>query len=203
MIITTSQMLQNLKEHWRKYVIFSIFIYFILNWSIHKLQDAANRATLTAESFLHLTPRNVPRLPSSKIGKVPNDLSSLQKTLPYIPPESKVTEISSQPNSLLSPSRTKTIKFDEWGFTHEIGLELEPFPIGVGLDFKWFYISRLGTNLGLNLVQANSRNYVTPSLSLSYHLDRIPFLTSSEILLGYSPLGPLPAYLALRLTFGR
>lgn len=189
------QTLQSLKEHRRKYAVVFLVGVIAFSWAVHKVETAARQAVLTGESLLHLSPRNVRNVPLLGL--------SGDKKAPYIPPESKVTLVTKQPNSLLSSNRTETLSFKEWGFTHEIGLEVNPFPVGFGLDFKWFYINRLGTGIGVNyFLQANSR-YVTPTLNLSYHLDKIPFLTSTELVLGYSPLGPMPAYIALRLTIGK
>lgn len=195
-----NQTLQNLKQEVHKYAIIAMVVTIAIGSCHYRVSREVRRNVLIGESFLHLSPRNVSNAPTMLGG------TTLVPGQTYIPPESKVVLVSKQPNSIFSPNRTETISFKQWGFTHELGLEIEPFPVGVGLDFKWLYLSRLGSNIGFNLVRSPSGNnvtYTTPSLSLSYHLDRVPFLSSTEILLGYSPLGPLPAYLALRLTIGR
>lgn len=207
--MTPTEILQNLKEHWRKYVFLSFFIIFVLRFTFITISNTVHRAILISESILHLSPRAVTNnnpilIPGGaellREKAIPKGLDvGPNKNPKYVPPEGNITITPKDPTKTLD--ELVNIKYKEWGLTHGLGLEGSIAPLGIGLDIKLVYFYRLGGNIGINYFRSfDNRDFITPTIGLSYHLDRVPLLIHSEILLGYSPLGLLPAYLALRLS---
>lgn len=124
--------------------------------------------------------------------------SSNGTTRHYVPPEGE-TEITPKDPSK-SIDEIVTIKYKTWGFTNDIGFQLGLVGgYSVGLDYKFFYLGRFGANIGV-LGGKNITTYVTPDLTLSYHLDRISWIHNTELFVGYAPTARIPYQMGLRIN---
>lgn len=72
------------------------------------------------------------------------------------------------------------------GMTRRIGLQTAIAPFGFGVDYKVYFFGRLGLNVGG--MHYPSRFTFTPTVSVSYKLDRLKIFQNTEVMVGYQPL---------------
>lgn len=117
---------------------------------------------------------------------------------PYIPPEGTTTITPKDPTKKIED--VVDIKYKTWGRTSDIGLQLGLIGgYSIGLDYKFFYVGRFGANIGL-LGGKNITTYVTPDLTISYHLDRISWIHNTELWAGYAPTSIIPYQMGVRIN---
>lgn len=199
-----TQTIQSLKEHWRKYAFLVLVFLAILVYAYRVVSRAAHFAELYGESILRLSPGNV-HLPQSGFETTTTEKilhsSPLEGVLgrrSYNPPESKIIITSKDPTKTLD--QVVNVSYKTWGFTLEPGIQASIVPLGFGLDCKLIYINRWSGIVGMEYMKLANIHAITPTLTLSYHLGT-NYFKNTELILGYSPLGPLPAYLGVRINF--
>lgn len=117
----------------------------------------------------------------------------------YVPPEGKVIITPKDPNKKLEDVVNITVK--RVGFTLQPGMQLTMLPyVGGGLDVKLVFINRFGAGLGLNYFHVSDNNYyISPTVNVTYRLDRIPYVRNSEALLGLAVYPTNRLYLGIRM----
>lgn len=161
---------------------------------------------LVSKSILHLAGGNV-SLVNKGVGlrerETDNKGSELvrkdNERQSYIAPEAKITITPKDPKEKLS--NVVNVKVTgNYGFTLEPGLSMDVAPLGLGLDLKWFYYQKLGTEVGIDKYLVLNKR-ISPTVSLSYRLDQFKYLKNTEAKLSYSPLGDFPLSLGIRVNF--
>lgn len=172
-------------------------------------KDFAHRVhteELVSKSILHLAAGNV-SLVNKGVGIRERETDSKGSELArndnerqsYLAPEAKVTITPKDPKEKLSD--VVNIKVTgNYGFTLEPGLSMDVAPLGIGLDLKWFYYSKLGTEVGVDKYLVLNKK-VSPTVSLSYRLDQFKCLKNTEAKLSYAPLGDFPLSVGIRINF--
>lgn len=196
----------NLKDNWRSYGIVAIVSVVALRTVWLDFDRKVHWLDLYSESILRLAAGNVPLPGNGALPDVRKDTEHDDKPNPvarYIPPEAKVIitpkDTTKKLDDLINVKITNT-----WGFTRQPGLDISFLPLGVGLDFKWFYAYKLGTEVGTraNLNSSGRIDSVVPTLGLSYRLDRYKAFSNTELKLTYSPIGVIPIGVGIRVGFG-
>lgn len=115
----------------------------------------------------------------------------------YVPPEGSVEIKPKDPGKKLEDVVEVKVKW--YGLTFKPGFQTGFVTMGLGLDFKLAYVNRFGFNIGA-LLQPKGMVGVSPSLGLSYRLDRIKFIDNTEVMCAYTPLSPIPVNCGLRIN---
>ena len=116
----------------------------------------------------------------------------------YVPPEGYVKIKPKDPEKTLEDVVEVKIKW--YGLTLKPGLQFGMLNIGYGLDFKLAYINRFGLNTGFLIIPNRQTHTITPSLGLSYRLDRLPLISNTEAQCAYTPLSLIPINCGLRIS---
>lgn len=197
----------SLRVDYRKYAVVFLATLIAL---IVVCKDFAHRVhtqELVSESILHLAAGNV--YPSKKgFGSgtnaelrpgggqsIPSDIRQN-----YIPPEATVIVTPKDPTKNLSDVVNVRI-VDIWGIAVEPGLEGYIAPLGLGAGIKYFYYKKVGLTMGLDKF-VSPVNFFSPSLGVSYRLDRYRILSNTELQLSYLPIGKIPVAFGIRIDLG-
>lgn len=123
----------------------------------------------------------------------------------YVPPEGKITITPKDPTKTID--EVINVKVDWYGRTFHPGLRMGLLPLSPGIDFKLYFIGRLGFELGVGTTlvrqfdQSPSFDGLSPTVGMSYRLDRVSWLQNSEVAFVYQPLLRVPYSIGLRWNF--
>lgn len=206
MLEKVNEAVASLKAHWRKYGIIAIAALFALVGVFKRVSRMVHTQDLVSQSILRYAGWDVSKDRQSagarkkKGGKTPrNGAVSGNVAQPYLPPEATIELTPVDPQKQLSDVVNIKVR-NTWGFTREPGLDLSAAPLGIGLDFKWFYAYKFGTEVGVEEYFYPVRSF-SPTLGLSYRLDRFAMLRNTELKLSYAPLSVLQASAGIRVNF--
>lgn len=194
-----TQILQSLKDHWRKYAFLVLVLLAVLSYAYRAVSRAVHFAELYGESILRLSPGNVSTINHTSGNTVPNKPTnqSTNSIQTYVPPEGQVIITPKDPTKTLD--QVINTNYKTWGFCKEFGLALDVAPLGIGLDMKFFFIKRFGAVIGIDHSEFPMRS-TTPTLGVSYRLDRISFLHNTELVVKYAPLSAFPLWGGVRIN---
>lgn len=160
---------------------------------------------LVSESVLHLAAGNVHITPGANgedktLGRLGDkDKDSVPERAPYIPPEATVIITPKDKTQKLTDIVNISIQ-DKFGFSLEPGLDVALAPAGIGLDFKLLYAWKFGAEVGFD-EYVYPVDAFSPTLGLSYRLDRYSMLKNTELKLSYAPLLRIPLSFGIRVNF--
>ena len=202
-----SDALASLKQHRYKYSAVGLAFVLALLYSYKAIRHAVHVQDLISKSVLHLAPRNVYRLPNGdgEHGAVDlpsdggDDSDTVSERQPYVPPEATVVITPKNPEQKLSNIVNVTV-IGNYGFTMEPGLDISLVTPGIGIDLKWFYFKKIGTEVGIERY-FGPYNQFSPTVGLSYRLDRFRLLKNTELKFNYAPLLLFPISAGIRVGF--
>lgn len=198
-----------------KYFLVALAVIVAIGLVYKDFSGRVHRQELESESLLYLTPRNVHSAPlglgrNNTMGTIVlqrngpgtpkvETPSASEERPPYIPPEAEIIVTPKDPTKTLSDVVNVKIE-DRYGFTLEPGLTGNLLPLGIGLDLKWAYYEKIGTEVGM-VESFGSLGSISPSFSLSYRLDSFRLLANTEVEISYLPLAKIPVSTGIRINF--
>lgn len=199
-----SRIVSSLRQDHPKYTAVLVVALVAVGWVYQDFHNKVHTEELVSKSLLgqsawlvHRDAAKFSQGPKRTGPKSPNVLP--QERQAYEPPESKIIITPKDPQKTLDQVINVKI-IDTWGFTLEPGLDLEGIGPGVGLDFKFFYVGKVGAEVGFEKYFGYFDSF-SPTVGLSYRLDRYRMLANTEIKLDYAPVGKIPVSGGIRINF--
>ena len=161
------------------------------------------RSCITYENPTLKVPKIVVKTP--KVIERPGDKHEAPKKTIYVPPEGSIEIKPKDPTKTIDDVIEVKVKW--FGKTFHPGARIGLLPISPGIDAKVYFIGRLGVELGVGtMVVRNFDNSlffdgISPTVGISYRLDKIKWLQNSETVIVYQPLLRVPTSLGLRWNF--
>lgn len=186
---------------WRNYALLIVALGCIGYWSYRRMSQAVRFQGLYADSMLRLAGRRLQpgyRINPVLAGDGAEDSGSLPDIPSFIPPESEITVTPREPGKRLAD--VVTISYSTWGFCHEPGINFSAYPVGVGLDFKFFYWQRWGLLVGVGYFKV-PKEILSPQVALSRRIGSKGWFENTEVAAGYLPIGDVPIWGGIRVNF--
>jgi hypothetical protein len=174
------------------------FVSFLFGWSLRTKHPPKTDETIVEKIVYKTRLVKVPKI-VTKFKTITKEKVVIKEV--YVPPEGHVEIIPKDPEKDISD--LIEVKRKWWGLTFKLGGFAGPVlnpnaqrKLGFAVDSKLLYVNRFGLELGVGRFQR-----WTPTLGLSYRLDRFKFIDNLELVGAYLPLDVVPATIGLRSNF--
>ena len=189
-------MFKTLKEHPYKFGLLFVYCASILFGTLHYFDKLIRRNNLINESLLSWSHHLVAVRVLPKLTEKLKGIAKAKLDFTYVPPEGKIVIKPKDPSKKLED--LVEVNYKWYGLSFRPGLQLAIIPMGLGLDAKLIFVNRFGLNAGgIFLIQSRT---ITPTLGLSYRLDKIKFIYNTEFQCSYIPIGLIPVACGVRVN---
>lgn len=169
---------------------------FFLNRSCNRGQHSSSPSSTTINGGNRVEIKDQSgKLDSRTPRTIPNRTSS--RSTPYTPSEGTITLEPVDPN-VKDINDIIRIHRQVWGFTRELGIQTSFFQVSAGLDYKFFFVRRFGATVGI-LGSNQFSLFVSPTVAVTYKLDRLPAVHNLSLWVGFVPLSKYQYQAGLRL----